>query len=101
MNELSQSLVNYGIPEFTGRSISSNRAREDFRRAIEDAIRNFEPRFKKVAVKLLDNAEPLDRTLRLRIDALMYCSPAPEPVVFDTMLEPSTGSYEVKPVGKD
>ena len=33
-----------------------------------------------------DNAEPLDRTLRFRINAMLTCEPAPEPVVFDSAL---------------
>jgi type VI secretion system protein ImpF len=47
-------------------------------------------------VTLLTNAEPLDRTLRFRIDALLYADPAPEPVVFDSVVQQATGEVEVK-----
>ena len=50
-------------------------------------------------VKLKENAESLDRTLRFQIDALLLVEPAPEPVVFDSTLEPVTGSVEVKGAG--
>jgi len=94
--ELDQSLVNYGIPDFTGANLASADSREEFRRVIESIIRKYEPRFKSVRVTLLDNVEPLDRTLRFRIDALVHAEPAPEPVVFDSLLEPVTRSVEVK-----
>lgn len=98
--ELERSLVNYGIPDITGQDLGSAPGREEFRRAIEAVIRRCEPRFKNVRVEMLDNAEPLDRTLRFRIDALLYAEPAPEPVVFDSAFEPSTGNVEVKGTGR-
>lgn len=99
--ELDKSLVNYGIPDFTGANLASADSREEFRRAIESIVRKYEPRFKSVRVTLLDNAEPLDRTLRFRIDALVHAEPAPEPVVFDSILEPVTRSVEVKGVANE
>src|SRR5262245_34795135 len=98
LGELDRSLVNYGIPDFTSISVGSADVRAEFCRIIEAVIREYEPRFKTVHVKLLDNAEPLDRTLRFRIDALLRVDPAPEPVVFDSALEPTTGSFAVKGV---
>ncbi len=99
LHEIEPSLANYGIPDLTACNLGSVRDREQLCRIIESAIRNHEPRFKSVAVRLLDNAEPLDRTLRFRIDAMLHAEPAPEPVVFDSALEPATGSVEVKGVG--
>lgn len=96
MHELDRSLVNYGIPDFTGASLSSPDSRAQFVRVIEATIRRYEPRFKSVKVALLDNVEPLDRTLRFRIDGVIYAEPAPEVVVFDSALEPVTGNVEVK-----
>jgi type VI secretion system protein ImpF len=96
LDELDLSLVNYGIPDFTGASMSGPDEREELRRVIERIIRNFEPRFKTVTVTLLENTASLDRTLHFRIDALLFAEPAPEPVVFDSQLEPVTGNVEVK-----
>lgn len=96
MEQLDQSLVNYGIPDFTGTNLSSADSRQKFARMIEAVIRRFEPRFKRIRVTLLDNAEPLDRTLRFRIDAVVYAEPAPEKIVFDSALEPITGNVQVK-----
>jgi type VI secretion system protein ImpF len=100
LKELEQSLVAYGIPDFTGANMGAAETREQFRRMLETVIRTYEPRFKTVKVFLLDNVEPLDRTLRFRIDGLLYAEPAPEAVVFGTSLEPVTGSVQVKGAGQ-
>src|SRR5262245_10227482 len=94
--EIESSLANYGIPDFTASNCGAAGFREQLRRIIETAIRNAEPRFKSVRVKLKENADTQDRTLRFQIDALLLVDPAPEPVVFDSTLEPVTGSVEVK-----
>jgi len=96
LDDLDVSLVNYGIPDFTGVAMSSASSREQLRGVVEQVIRKFEPRFKSVKVKLLENADETDRSLRLRIDALLYAEPAPEPVVFDSHLEPVSGNFAVK-----
>lgn len=98
LKELDTSLVNYGIPDFTGTSLSSPQSRAELVRVIESIIKRYEPRFKSVRVSLLDNVETLDRTLRFRIDAVVYAEPAPETVVFDSSLEPVTGNVEVKDI---
>ena len=36
-----------------------------------------------------------DRVIRFRIDALLHADPAPEPVVFDSQLEPSSNLFKV------
>ncbi|MGH7201272.1 MAG: type VI secretion system baseplate subunit TssE, partial [Planctomycetaceae bacterium] len=80
----------------TGANIGSPSGREQYLRIIERTITLFEPRLLNVRVSLLENAEELDRTLRFRIDALLRCDPAPEPVVFDSQLETATGSFAVR-----
>jgi type VI secretion system protein ImpF len=96
LEELNQSLVNYGIPDFTGANMGANTERERLRHLVEQTVRRHEPRFKTVKVVMLQNADATDRTLRFRIDALMYAEPAPEPVTFDSQLEPVLGTFEVK-----
>jgi len=100
LDELELSLINYGIPDFTGANLGLTKTREEFRRVIETIVKKFEPRFKTVKVIGLDNTEPLDRTMRFRIDAMLHADPAPEPVVFDSALEPATGMFEVKGQGR-
>jgi type VI secretion system protein ImpF len=99
LTELERSLVNYGLPDITGLDLALARSRQDFQRLLEGIIRRNEPRFKSVSVQMLENSNPLDRTLRFRIDALLYAEPAPEPVVFDSAMEPATGNVEIKGAG--
>lgn len=96
LTELEVSLVNYGLPDFTGANMGKPSERAQLRRIIEQVIRRFEPRFKTVKVTMLDNQDELVRTLRFKIEALIHAEPAPEPVVFDSQLEPSTSTFEVR-----
>jgi type VI secretion system protein ImpF len=100
LDQLDLSLMNYGIPDITGADLRSAAGRERFRQILERVIRHFEPRFLRVAVEVLENTEALDHAMRFRINALMYAEPAPEPVVFDSSLEPATGNVEVKGAGR-
>lgn len=96
LKELDDSLINYGIPDFTGSNMSNSDHRENFRRIVELAIRRFEPRFRSVRVQLLDPENKNDRTLRFRIDAELDTKPAPEPVVFDSRVDPGSNKFHVE-----
>jgi type VI secretion system protein ImpF len=98
LKELNQSLLNYGLPDFTGAAMGSAGEREEFCRTLQSVLRRCEPRFQSVTVRQLDNAAPLDRTLRFRIDALLRLDPAPEPITFDSMLEPASATVAVNRV---
>jgi type VI secretion system protein ImpF len=95
LDEVENSLANYGIPDFTSCNMGALRYREELCRIIEIVIRNYEPRFKTVRVRL-DAARPEDRVLRFRIEGLLHAEPAPEPVTFDSTLEPTTGGVQVR-----
>lgn len=94
--ELKVSVVNYGIPDIRGADLGTGAGRKYFARLVQEVIRKFEPRFQQVRVDLLDNSDPLDRILRFRIEAMLRVDPAPEPVVFDSALQPATGNVEVR-----
>lgn len=93
--ELDQSLMNYGIVDCTAANLGVPAEREKYCQHIAAVIRRYEPRFKSVKVQLLRNRDPGDRTLLFRIDAVLYAEPAPEPVVFDSRLEPASSTFEV------
>ncbi len=95
LKQLDHSLINYGIPDLTAANLATAERRDDFRATIEEAIRRHEPRFVTVSVILLENAEPGDRTLRFRIEALIRADPAPEPLIYDSYLEPVTRNFSV------
>ena len=96
LTELNRSLISYGIPDMAGIPVASAVQREGFRRMIEEVIRTHEPRFKAVTVTLLDASPGVERMLRFRIDALMYAEPAPEPVAFDSQLDPATRKCTIR-----
>ncbi|MHC2068069.1 type VI secretion system baseplate subunit TssE [Bremerella sp. T1] len=96
MKELSNSLVNYGIPDFSSIDLSSEMDRNSLREAIEFAIRTFETRFVTVSVEIPPDHKKEDRTLRFIIRAELHATPAPEPIVFDSKLEPSDHLFHVK-----
>ncbi len=86
--ELHSSLLNYGLPDLATVNMLDIAKKQEFTRNLESIIRSYEPRFKSVRVQHMDNKDKHDRTVRFRIDAIMYADPAPEVVVFDSVLEP-------------
>ena len=94
--ELGRSLLSYGVADFSGTGPASVKQRESFCRVLADVIEANEPRLLEVRVELAANPEPGDRTLRFRIDALLRADPSPEPVVFDSTLEPATHTFAVQ-----
>jgi type VI secretion system protein ImpF len=95
LSELQTSLYNYGLPDITSIGLHSSRDRDRLLRVLETTLRRFEPRISDAKVSL----EPVlanTRILRFRIDGMLRVDPAPEPVSFNTILEITSGQYEVK-----
>lgn len=86
--DLEVSLPNYGIPDFTALVLSSRDAQYDFCRVLEAQIRAYEPRLFDIRVTLNEAGDGDDRTMRLRIAALLKVNPAPEPIEFTSFLDP-------------
>ena len=105
--ETANSILTFGLPDFTSRSVLDRSEQERFRRAIETAIRLFEPRLSNVTVSLDrpgKRSEPgkgLDNSLRYHVRALLRIEPDPEPVVFDAVLEPGTGRVAIQSTGRN
>ncbi|MBU6499032.1 MAG: type VI secretion system baseplate subunit TssE [Rhodospirillales bacterium] len=97
LTELNTSTLGFGIPDFTSGAFNEDRRREQLRAEIEDIIRRFEPRFAHVRVTLVNNPDGIDSTLRLRIEALLHAEPAPDPLTFDTVVDPTTADVFLKP----
>ena len=93
--ELERSPIGFGLPDFAGGAYNDPRRREELRREVEACIRRFEPRFASLAVILVGSQDKLATTLRLRIEALMYADPAPEPITFDTLVDANTTDVTV------
>jgi len=93
--EVSRSLISYGLPDFTSFSLLSKHDRNRIRRAVEQAIANFEPRLARVNVTL-EPPRDHDRALRFHIEAMLRLEPAPELVTFDAVLQLTTQKYVVQ-----
>jgi len=93
---LEDSVINYGIPDYTGVNLNNDDDRENFAKLIQKIILQFECRFKSVNISVLTNDTSMDRTFRFRIDALLKIEPAVKPVVFDSSMEPVSRSINVK-----
>jgi type VI secretion system protein ImpF len=93
---LQDSLVNYGLPDFSGGSSEAAQDHDIVYRAIADAIARFEPRLTNVQVRPARGEQTNDRTLRFHIEAVLRVEPWQEAVRFNTMLEPTTGHVTVK-----
>ena len=86
--QLQSSILNYGLPDLATVNIADIEKKKNFVRLLEKILRDYEPRFKTVKVILQDNKDKTDRTLKFRIDATLYADPAPEVIVFDSVLDP-------------
>jgi type VI secretion system protein ImpF len=97
LEETIKSVAFYGLPDFTGVSAKSHIEQSRMNQAIESAIKSFEPRFINVKISM-EPLSNLDRMLRYRIEASLDIEPAPEPVVFDTVLQMGSGNFAVREV---
>jgi type VI secretion system protein ImpF len=84
--EATNSLLTFGITDFTAYNLKSETDQDQVRRSIERAIRQFEPRLTQVEVSV-GKPDPLRPVLQFQIAALMRIEPAAEPVVFDATLQ--------------
>ena len=93
--EINNSLLMFGLPDFTSYSLLNPEHRKVMRRSVEEALTKFEPRLKSVRVTL-EPPSKFDVAIHFRIEALLRLDPAPEPVRFDAALQLGTSSYSVR-----
>ena len=98
LHEVDRSLLNYGLPDLATINISDSKKRDEFTARLQTTLVEYEPRFKSVKVSYIDNKDETDRTLRFRIDAVIYADPLPQVVVFDSILESVTRTVSVKEI---
>jgi len=94
--ELFRSLYNYGLPDVTSMGLNSPRDRQRLLRLVEQTIEIFEPRLTGVRVHAVENTSAGPRILRFQSEALLKMDPAPEQVLFGTVLQLNSGEYLVK-----
>ena len=95
LKEVGRSVYNYGLPDVTSLYLRSPKDQAFLLESIKAAVSFFEPRLLNVKVRM-EPATDDKRVIRFAIEGLLRMDPAPEQVLFDTMLEPMSGQYQVK-----
>jgi len=93
--ELNQSVYHYGLPDVTSLSADSMETRRLLLRQVEDCLRQFEPRLASVRVSEAEAKNESARQLRFIVEGILQLDPVPEPIVFDTVLDSSSGHFNV------
>ncbi|HEX5432222.1 MAG TPA: type VI secretion system baseplate subunit TssE [Bryobacteraceae bacterium] len=97
MAELSRSLYNYGLPDFSALSVDSPQDRSSLVVELENTVALFEPRLKDIRVSLVENPSASStRTLHFQIEGMLDMDPSPEQISFDTVLQLSSGEYQIR-----
>ena len=100
--EARRSLLRYGVPDVSSMSRDGVDTVARLVREVEQAIATFEPRLAQArVVALQDPGMGARQELRFTIEALLRVDPAPERVVFDTVLETARGDYQLRGSGAD
>jgi type VI secretion system protein ImpF len=94
--ETSKSLFNYGLPDITSFNWESARDRTRLARFIEDVVHTYEPRIGRLRVVPIEADAGNRHILRFQIEGMLEMDPAPEHVSFDTVLQLTSGEYQVK-----
>ena len=95
--EVATSVLNFGIPDITGRT-SSSLVTSHIERAVREAIQKFEPRLIPESVKvqvMLDGEEMNPNALQMRIEGLLYAAPIPIELYLKTDFDLETGTVVV------
>ena len=91
--EASTSVLNFGVPEFDQfGNLSAEAERNKLCKVLEATIRNFEPRLRRVSVRMI-KSEQRESILRIRIQALI--GPDGEEGVFEAGLKRRSGEISV------
>jgi type VI secretion system protein ImpF len=93
--ELQQSIYHFGIPDVTSKSADSPETRRELLRQVEETIVQFEPRLSNVHVSQPKAESRSARHVRFVIEALLHLETETETIVFDTVLEPSSGRFSI------
>ncbi len=96
--EASQSILNYGIPDFSQFSAASGIDCGLLCKLIEQALRDFEPRLepRSIKVEYVQTDKLTGLQAQFRIKGVLYVDPVREPVSFDTNVAMDSGNIEIK-----
>jgi type VI secretion system protein ImpF len=93
--ELRRSVYQYGLPDISSMSTFSTNDQNLLLKAMESTLAIFEPRLTRVKV-ILRPVTKAGRMVHFVIEGLLQVDPVPEQIVFDTVLELTSGSYQIQ-----
>lgn len=94
--QLPNSLMNYGLQDYTGYAIGTDQFGIDFADEIERKIKLFEPRFSHVRVTLHDDASITDREIAFKIEVRVNVDGREQAMKFDAGLRVANAVMTVK-----
>lgn len=95
--EAQHSVLNYGMPELSGTSVS-NMDKDALLTHVKQAIIDFEPRILKNSIKIhivVDDNQMNNKAVSFEIEGELWAQPTPLRVYLKTDLDLETGSVEV------
>jgi len=93
--EVRRSVVNYGVPSFSGRS-SRDFDREALAKEIRAVLATFEPRLKDGATKVDVTLSDKSGGLKIEIDAVLVTNPTPERLRLRTTINLDNGKAQTE-----
>jgi type VI secretion system protein ImpF len=96
LREVQHSIYMFGLPDLASYALANPKDRDRLVRALQAAIRTFEPRITNVRIVPLEQTGAGRHMLQFRIEGMLRMDPAPEPISFDTVLHFTSGEYQVK-----
>lgn len=95
LTELRDSVYHYGLRDITSFNVDSTTARRELLRNVTDTVQRFEPRLTKVRVREVAKTTEGKREIRFVVEGILRLHPQPEPVTFDTVLDPTSGRFNL------
>jgi type VI secretion system protein ImpF len=94
--QLAASVYNYGLPDITSHSRDADETPTLLARQIEECISQFEPRLTAIQVTVRNDYDTSSsHRIRFSVDALLKMEPDPERILFDTVLEVTSGEFQI------
>jgi len=92
---LEKSVYNYGLPDMSSFALKSVADQNRLLKMLETTVAAYEPRLMNIRV-IMDPPTSNVQALHFQIQGLLRVDPAPERIAFDTMLEVTSGTYQVE-----
>ena len=94
--ELPDSLLNYGLPDFTAAGMDAASNPDKVLESIRQTIERWEPRLSGVRIRQTTDNSYFNRVIKFRIEATMMINEKKHVLFYESVLEATTGQFDVK-----